>query len=77
MLTLTGREQALQILLTSPAETSLTYGPEEPSIRHNSLGEAGGDERCKLDNSEVIGVAGCQGGSTPRGRSCGNGVDVG
>lgn len=43
LLTLTGGGWALQILLTSPAETPLTYRPEWPSIRHNSLEEAGGD----------------------------------
>lgn len=40
LLTLTGGGRALQILLTSPAETPLTYRPERPSIRHNSLREA-------------------------------------
>lgn len=43
LLTLTGGGRALQNLLTSPAETPLTYRPERPSIRHNSLEEAGGD----------------------------------
>lgn len=43
LLTLTGGGWALQILLASPVETSLTYRPEQPSIRHNSLEEAGGD----------------------------------